>query len=156
MQTRITLLLAASALLAASTSSAQPFLHVGAGGETESTVSYWVAGAGFDARLPFAPVSAGILAQTTIGSQKGNDVWPTRALGVIRAEFLPSPLVRAYAGGGGGFSFLAGGEGVVDIAATGVLLGGIGVGRLHFEFQLQRDWVEKPINRWNTVVGVTF
>ncbi len=150
-------LLTALFLLAASAASAQPFVQLGSGSDPSSSSSNWIAGAGIDARLPFAPVSLGILAQTTIGSQE-NEVWPARALGVVRSEFLPTPGVRAYAGVGGGFSWLSGGDDVLNVAGTGVLLGGIGVGRLHIELQYHRDWLEedRQENRWNTVIGVTF
>ncbi len=140
---------------AASPASAQYFIQFGSGGESDRGTSNWVVGTGVDARLPLAPVSAGLVAQATIPGDL-DDGWPVRAYGLLRAEFLPTPLIRAYVGAGAGYSMVLAPEVDIEGSPAGIAIGGIGVGRIHIEVQYQRDFREEPVNRWATVVGVAF
>ncbi len=149
-------LFAAVLLLVAAAGSAQPFFQVGSASASGAAGSDWIAGGGWEAHAPVIPVSAGVLVQTTIGSEETSDVWPARAYGFVRAGFLPTPLVRAYAGVGAGYALVVSGRDLRESSPAGLALAGFSVGRVSLEVQYQRDFLEEPVNRWVTTVGVSF
>ena len=151
-------MLAAGVLLAGSDALAQPVIQVGSGGESGGAREGWVFGAGYNFDFPLLPFEIGGLVQGGTGIETGNGEteYPLRAFLTGRVGMLPMPGFSVYVGGGAGAATRLGGETESETVPAGMAFGGFEVGRLHLELQLQRDFHEEPVNRWVTVVGVTF
>ncbi len=147
-----------SAVLIAGSAAAQPLVQTGSSSERGSSDSQWSLGVGYEFDFPMLPFTVGVLGQTGTGIERGADgrEFPVRAWLTGKMNLLPTPGFGVYLGAGGGVSTRFGGGGEKTPVAAGMALAGLGVGRLHLEVQLQRDFGEAPKTRWVTSVGLSF
>lgn len=148
----------AGVLLVGKTAFGQPFIQIGSSGETSGVREGWILGGGYDFDFPVLPFEVGGMVQGGSGveTEDSGREFPVRAFLTAKMGMLPLPGFSVYVGGGAGVSSRFGGDAEAGTVAAGMAMAGFETGRLHLEVQLQRELHEEPVNRWVTVIGLTF